>query len=107
MRTLLGKAGFIHHQDALEIAQRRDNVLAQVIPHDIGIPNVAVKHALDATRVGVAGLLRQLPAVLALHLRDQAAQVVDGMLMGFRTPKVRAEDRRHLVNEGSGVLCHR
>src|SRR5207249_1602374 len=72
--------------------------------HGVRVPDVAIQDALDPTRMGVAGLLGQLPAVLAFHLGQQAAQVIGPMLLGFWTVKVRLQHTRGLVNEFRGVV---
>jgi hypothetical protein len=66
--ALLDEAGLIHRQHRPRVTQRLDEVPPQVVAHRIGVPQIAVEHALDAPRVAVAGLLGQLPAVLALNL---------------------------------------
>lgn len=109
MLTLLGKAGFIHDQDAVGIAQFRRNVATQVIADGIGVPGIAIQHPLDATRMVVARLLRSAsggPAVLPFHLGQQAAQVIGGMLVGFGSNKVWLQQRYRLIDNRGCCLSY-
>ena len=85
---MLGEAGLVHHQHPTRITQLRDDVGAQVVAHRLGVPGVPIEHPLDGPRMGVAHVLRQLPAVLALHLRHQAAQVVRRVPIRLRSVEV-------------------
>ena len=88
VRALLGEAGLVDYQHRPRVAQLRDDVGAQIVAHRVGVPGIPIQHALDPARVGIAGLLGQLPAVLALHLRYQAAQVVRRVRIRLRPLEV-------------------
>ncbi len=70
MPALLDEAGLVHREHRLWVAQCLDEVPPQIVAHGVRIPEIAVEHALDAPRVAVAGLLGQLPAILALDLGE-------------------------------------
>jgi hypothetical protein len=102
--ALFGKAGFIHHERGSRVTEFGDDIAAQIIPHRIGVPNVAGEDALDAAWVSVAGVFGQLPAVLAFHFSDEAAEIIGGMPMRFRPREVRAEQGNGLVDHRLGVV---
>jgi hypothetical protein len=52
------------------------DVLAQVVSNGIGVPAATVEQVLQPSRVTMSGILGQLPAVLAAHRRQQAADIV-------------------------------
>ena len=64
---LLEKPGLVHHQDCLSVSQVLHYVALQVITDQAGVPLVGGQQALHPIGSGVARLLCQLPAVLALH----------------------------------------
>ena len=63
------------------------NVVPEIIAHQVGVPTVAVQQPLHPVGSGVARLLRQLPAVLALDRTDQSPQIVQHPPARLRTPE--------------------
>ncbi|GAA2270854.1 hypothetical protein GCM10010145_01650 [Streptomyces ruber] len=55
-----------------------DGVSAQVIPDGIGVPAGVAQQALRRPGPGMTGLFDQLPAVLALGIRQQPEQIGAG-----------------------------
>ena len=67
-------------------------------------PGVAVEGALDPKGVGVPEVLGQLPAVLALDVTEQPAQVVRGMASRLQTANVLPEQPYRFVCRERGFL---
>ena len=90
-RALLQKSGLIEHQHGLLIAEVLDDVGAQIIAHEIGVPAHAGKKVLYAVGRAVAGRFGQLPAVLALDGGQQPAQISDSALARLAPAKPRRQ----------------
>src|SRR5215218_11071281 len=89
LRALLQKPGLVKHQDGLLIAQVLDDVGAQIVAYEIGIPAHAGEEVLHAVGGTVAGRFGQLPAVLALDRGQQPTQVSHGPLARLAPGKAR------------------
>jgi hypothetical protein len=74
MGALLEEAGLIHHQHPTRVAQVLDHIVAQVVADLVSVPAGMVEQPLHPIRSGVAGLLGQLPAVLAVRSTEQTVQ---------------------------------
>ena len=73
--ALLQEPGFVHYQHRGGVAQVLDHVAAQVVADQIRIPVGGGHEPLHAVWGALAGVLGQLPAVLARYVAEQAAQV--------------------------------
>jgi hypothetical protein len=101
------------------IPQLLDDVRPQVVPYGIRVPVGRRQQPLQAVRGPLAGLLGELPTVLALHRPGQPAQVSQGAAPRFGAPKPGADPsverpqspapRRNLVQNRAlrsrGKLC--
>src|SRR5215210_1060409 len=86
--ALLQEAGLVGDEHpTLFVAQVLNDILPEVVAHEVGVPLGRVQEPLDALRVRFSDGLGQLPAVLALHPPEQAEQVALHSLSGFRTGK--------------------
>lgn len=98
--ALLHEAGLIDDQNTAVGAEVADGVGAQVVTDGIGVPAGVAQQALHRPGPGVTGLFGQLPAVLALDIRQQPEQTGAGG--GSRLNS--AELSR---NPGHGLVDHR
>ena len=86
--TLLEKAGFIHDEYGVGMAEVLDDVGAQVVTHLVGIPLGRGEQALDAIGARGATVLGDLPAILAFDGTKQRAQVLIRLLARFGAHEV-------------------
>ena len=63
------------------------NIVPEVIANQVRVPPVVVQQALHPVGSGLASLLRQLPAVLALHRAQQSPQVLQRPPARLRPPE--------------------
>ncbi len=75
LRALLHKAGLIHNQDAVLIAQVLDHVPATQLARRVRVPPGVREQPLRTPWPGVPELLGELPAVLAFHRTQQALEI--------------------------------
>jgi hypothetical protein len=107
----LGEAGLVNHQDSLWIAQLYKYTAAQIITHQINIPNGTRKQALHPIGSGFSSMLGQVPAIFALAGTQQALKVYQGATTRFWPDKAGGnpgmepgERLRPLHNLGRGRL---
>jgi hypothetical protein len=93
----LQEPGLIHDQHAGVVAQLLDHIGSQIIADRVGLPLSGIEQALHATRMWLAELFRQLPAVLALHRSQEALQVPPRPLPDLRAAEPRSEPRMQPV----------
>jgi DNA invertase Pin-like site-specific DNA recombinase len=63
--AFLDEAGLVHHQHPSRITQVLDHIGAPIVADRIGVPAGMVEQPLHPVGCGIAGLLGQLPAILA------------------------------------------
>ena len=68
------KPGLVHHQHPTRVAQVLHHLAAQVVTDQIRLPIGRGQQPLHPVRGGLAGMLGQLPTVLATHVADQPTQ---------------------------------
>ena len=73
--ALLEEPRLVGHQHRVRVAQVLDHVGAQVVADQLRVPVGGGQQPLHAVGGALAGVLGQLPAVLAAHVAQQAAQV--------------------------------
>lgn len=73
--ALLQETRSVDYQHRIFIAQVLDNILSEVIPHQVGVPQRVVEQALYAIWVALSCLFSQLPAILAFDWAEQPLQV--------------------------------
>ena len=95
--AFLQKTGLVEHQDGIGIAELFDNIGLQVVPHSVGVPPRARQKLLDTIRRAVAGRFGQLPAVLALDRRQQAAKIGSRSTARLRSPETRRDAIHNIV----------
>ena len=71
LAALLEKAGLVQDQHAARIAQMLGHIGPQIVADRVRVPAHPAQELLHPVRRPVPGRLRQLPAVLALHRRQQ------------------------------------
>jgi hypothetical protein len=89
LRAFLDEAGLVQDQHGIRVAQVLHDVGVQVIADRVGVPACATEEVLHAVGRRIACRFGQLPAVLALHGRQQATQVCRGTppRLGAREPR--------------------
>src|SRR6266487_6272937 len=92
----LDEARFIHHQDPVCLSQLLDHVGLQFIAHRLLIPVRFLQQPLHPVGVRFSQFLSHLPAVLALHRREQPLQVAPNALSHLGTSKMRPDPTRQL-----------
>ena len=80
------------------MAQLSGHEPAQVIADHIGIPHRSAQQPLHRLRIGMPGMLRQPPAVLPLHRRQQPQHELPGSTARLHPPKP-ARDQGHQLIE--------
>jgi hypothetical protein len=83
------------------IPKVRRHIGAQIIAHRLGIPVHPREEVPHSVRSRIARRLGQLPVVLALHRRQQAAQIGRRPPPRLRTPEPRCDPRHNLLQ----TLC--
>ena len=68
--ALLHVAGLVDHQDRSRVAERVDDVVAQVVAHRIGVPAGPCQQMLQTIWSGRTAVLGDGPAILAVQARD-------------------------------------
>src|SRR6266566_2188439 len=99
--TSFGKAAFINDQDGRLLAELLQDILAQIITHQIGIPDRLGQQALHAIRSSLSGMFSQLPAILAFNGTENALQIGQCAPTRFRSRKT----RRNAGMETDERLC--
>jgi hypothetical protein len=97
----LGKLLRINDQDGGLLAELLQDVLAQIITHQIGIPDRLGEQALHPIRSSLSGMFSQLPSILAFSGTEDALQI------GQRTPTRfwSRKTRRNAGMQTSERLC--
>jgi len=96
--ALLQEPGLITDQHPARIAEPPGYEAAQVIADRIGVPGRGAQQPLHRLRILVTGLLRQLPAVLPLHRRQQPQHELPRRAPRLR-PAEPARDKGHQLIE--------
>jgi len=92
--ALLQEAGLVDHRHPVRVAQFPNDLLAEVPLHGISIPDRPIQHSLDRPRMLVAAVLRELPAILPLHLTEQSCHVRHRMPMARSPAKMVTQPAR-------------
>src|SRR6478609_4551494 len=71
MHALLHIAGLVDHQDRTRVAERVDDVVAQVIAHGISVPTGPRQQMLQRVGSGGAAVLSDGPAILSVQDRRE------------------------------------
>jgi hypothetical protein len=100
LRPLLHEPGLVEHQHGAGVAELLDHVGPQVVLDRVGIPAHPAQEVLHPVGRAVARRLGELPTVLALHRRQQAAQVGQRPPARLDPPEPRREPPHQLI-EGS------
>ena len=95
--AFLHKAGLVHDQDGALGAEALDGVVAAQVAGGLLVPQHVAEHPLGAPGPGVAEVLGQLPAVLALHRAEQALEVAPGLLARLGADEQPAEPGQQLL----------
>ncbi len=85
------------------VAQLLQHVAAQVVTHQIRIPDSTGEQALHAVGSGFSSLLGQLPPIFALDGTQQTLQVAECPTAGFRPGKTGSNPGMQLA-EGLGPV---
>ena len=85
---LFDEPSLVHHQDSLRVSQLGHHVLAQVLAYRLVVPTIAAQNPLYPPGVRITRVLRQLPTILALHVRYQPSQIVHRVSMGLLPAEV-------------------
>ena len=75
-----------------------NHVSRRIVANQIGIPPVGGEQALHPVGRGAASLLRQLPAVLALHRTQQSSKIVQNPPPGLLPPEPPRDAPVYLIN---------
>ena len=73
------------------------DVVAQIVPHPVGVPVGRREQPLHTVRARLASLLSQGPTVLTLQRRQQATQMGRHPLTRLRPREPRRDPRMHLI----------
>jgi hypothetical protein len=106
--ALLDVAGLIDDQDRTPIAERVDDIVAQIITHSIGIPAGSRQQMLQPIRGRCAAVLSDGPAILAIQARDHSRHQRTGMtqrLISGETRRDPIQYRRELRLPTLGVYA--
>jgi hypothetical protein len=87
--ALLEEGSLINHEHVGGIAQLLHDVGPQIVAHRVHVPVGHSQQPLHAIGSGLAGLLGQLPAVLAFNRAQETTQVGESAAPRFRPPKAR------------------
>jgi hypothetical protein len=93
--ALLQEARFVDDQHAVRLAQMLGDIADEVVAHRISVPPRTADEVLKVDRRGVAGELRQLPAVLPLDAGHETPQVVRCPSPKLRTAEPRLNPLGH------------
>jgi len=91
VHALLDVAGLVDHQDRTRIAKRVDDVIAQIIPHGVGVPTGPCQQVLQPVRTDRAAVLGDGPAILAVQTRDHASHEFARTAQRLVTTKTRRD----------------
>ena len=94
------KPGFVEDQHAVGIPQMLHDIGAQLIADGVGVPVGAAQQVLEAIGSRLAADFRHLPAVLALGLTEQAAQIRQDPVAGLRAGEIGGQPPRHVRQVG-------
>jgi hypothetical protein len=98
------KAGLVEDQHAVGVPQMLHGIDAQLIPHSIGIPVGTAQQILEAIGSRLAADFRHLPAILALRLTEQAAQIRHDPLAGLRAGEIGRQTPRNIRQVARAAL---
>ena len=93
----LEEAGLVEDQGDVRVAERLDDVGAEVVADRAGVPFGPAHEVLDAVGVGVADLLGDLPGVLPLDRPEQADEVGADPVAGLAPRGSRPDPAGHPV----------
>ncbi len=95
MRPLFHVAGFIEDQDGVEVAEGVNNIVTQVVTDRVSVPFRPRQQMLQAVGGGIATVLGNRPAILAVQARDHPGHQLAGMAQWFVTGKTRRDPVDH------------
>ena len=98
------KAGFVEDQHAIGVLQMLDDIGPQCITRCVGVPVGPAQQILEAIGGGLAADFCHLPAVLALRLTEQAAQIRHDPLAGLRAGEIRGQPPRNIRQVGQAAF---
>ena len=87
MHPFLHVAGFIKDQRCAGVAEGVDDIIAQIIPHRVGVPFRPRQQMLQSVRGGITAVLGDGPAILAVQTRDHPGHQLSGMAQRFVAAK--------------------
>ena len=93
--ALLHVAGLVDHQDRTRVAERVDDVVAQIVAHRVGVPAGPCQQMLQPVRGGRAAVLGDGPAILAVQARDHPGHQLAGMPQGLVAGETRRDPIDH------------
>jgi hypothetical protein len=100
LTALLQEAGLIDDQHAARlVSEILDDVVAQIVPHPVGVPGGGVQQALRTLRPPLADRLGQLPAILTLHSVEQGGEIPSGPLAHLGTREVIGDAPVQLIQD--------
>ena len=92
--ALLHVAGLVDHQDRARVAERVDDVVAQIVADRVGVPAGPRQQMLQPVRGGCAAVLGDGPAILAVQARDHPGHQLAGMPQRFVAGEIAARSDR-------------
>ena len=72
-------AGLVNHQDRTWVTEGVDDVIAQILPHRIGVPAGTGQQVLQPVGSGITAILGNGPAILAVQAGNHAQHQCAGM----------------------------
>jgi hypothetical protein len=87
VHTLLEVSGLVDHEHPVGVAERADDVVAQVIAHSVGVLTRAGKQVLHAMWIRITGMLGDGPTILPRQIRQQAEHERPRPAAGLRPRK--------------------
>jgi len=77
--ALLHVAGFINHENCAGVTEGVDNIVTQIIADRLGVPFRPRQQMLQAVGSGIAAVLSNGPAILAVQPRDHPGDQLGGV----------------------------
>jgi hypothetical protein len=95
VHTLLDVTGLIDHQDRTRVAERIDDVIAQIVADIVGVPAGPCQQVLQPVRSDRAAMLGDRPAILAIQARDHPGHQLARMAQRLVPGKTRRDPIQH------------
>ena len=94
IHALLQVAGFVNDENRAGVAEGVDDIVAQIIAHVLGVPFRPRQQVLQAIGSGLAAMLGDRPAILAIQARDHPEHQLAGMTQAVRSGRNAARSGR-------------